>query len=158
MLFFFLACVPSELDTSDTGAEFEEHTDVTEESVLEAMDGWEDFSQYTQAIEISDTSSDVYFSIRLSHDAWNWLADPSAPTEGVSIVRPVYDEDHPSAMYALTVMFKLPGSSPATDDWQWAKVDLNTDEITFGEDTTLGCSSCHTAFKDTNRWLIAVEP
>ena len=144
----------SSLDNTSSAAEV---TEVTEEDVLDALSGWEDFTAYTPAIEPSDASPDVWFEVLINDIALRWLDDDAAEEEGISIIRPVYDADHPDSMTALTMMFKVPGSSLETDDWQWAKASPDGEILDFGNDTTQSCSSCHAAVKDTNHWLLEVE-
>ena len=146
------ACLPNETPSSDFS-----FTGVTEEMVEVALVGWEDFTPYTDTIEASSASSDTWFEVLLNEDAALWVDDQGFAEENISIVRPVYNAQDSDEMTALTIMFKVPGSSPETDDWQWAKADPEGSVLEYGAETTASCSSCHTVTRDTNHWLLAVN-
>ena len=131
--------------------------EVTEDVVINALSGWENFTTYTNSIQPSDASQDVWFEVLLNEATIRWMDDANASEDELSIIRPVYDEDDPAAMTALTMMFKVPGSSLETDDWQWAKAEPDGEIIEFGSATTASCSTCHAAVRDTNHWLLEVE-
>ena len=131
---------------------------LSEEDIWDVVDRWEDFEAYGDELQPSNSGSPIFFEIYLSEGAASWLENPDSGTdEGIAIVRPTYDSEDSASLASLTMMLKVPGSSPETDDWNWAKVSSDGSEVEFGSDTNASCSGCHAVVRDTNHWLLEVD-
>jgi hypothetical protein len=73
------------------------------------------------------------------------------------MVREVYDETQ--ALTALTLMYRPePGLSPDTNDWRWAKLDIEGNVQITGRPAIQQCSGCHLEVQANNDWLLSYQP